>query len=129
MTLPALVTAFFAAGRAAAVSDDSQALHRFRILAKRLRYAVEILDPEGGKPWLTPLRLVQENLGKMQDAVVAAQFLQHLPSLSALARPLPKRLHAEAAQHILRFRKTWLRYFHARAEEACLAWARTVQPD
>ena len=52
MTLESLVEEFFAAGKKAVDSQDPNKLHAFRVAAKRLRYTIEILDPEGGRVWL-----------------------------------------------------------------------------
>lgn len=126
MKLERLVEGFFAAGRETAASNDPVALHRLRVMAKRLRYALEILDPPGAKPWLTRLRRVQQELGEMNDAMVASRFLRSLPSLSAKARPLPALLEADAEGHIAAFRKVWGRQFSKRGESACLKWARSL---
>ena len=126
--LEPLVTTFFSAGRSAAASGKAQDLHAFRIRAKRLRYTIEILDPEGGGEWLARLRNVQQKLGDMNDAFVAEQYLRALPIRSALARPLAARLRAEADAHCAAFGKTWRRRFGERTEEAWLAWARSVEP-
>ncbi len=126
MKLELLVEGFFAAGRETATSNDPAALHRLRVSAKRLRYALEILDPPGAKPWLARLRVVQQELGEMNDAVVASRFLRSLPSLSAKARPLPALLEAEAEAHIAAFRVIWGRHFGKRGESACLKWAKLV---
>jgi len=122
-----LVEQFFAAGRKAAQSDDPEELHNFRIAAKRLRYSIEILDPKGGEEWLKRLKVVQGQLGDVQDAVVAEAFLRGLPKRSAAARPLPRRLHILAGRHMQAFRSTWARRFGARTEAAWLKWAQSVE--
>jgi len=127
MKLETLVENFFTAGKKAANSKDRDELHTFRIAAKRLRYTIELLDPKGGNDWLRRLRVVQEQLGNMNDAFVAEQFLRALPSRSIQARPLPAQLHAEALTHIAAFQKTWLRRFGLRTEKAWLSWARELE--
>ena len=127
MKLEALVENFFTAGNKAATSTDREELHSFRIAAKRLRYTIEIVDPKGGGEWLRRLRVVQQQLGAMNDAFVAEQYLRDLPSRSIQARRLPAKLHAEAVAHIAKFQNTWQRRFGARTEKAWLTWARGVE--
>jgi len=127
LKLETLVEEFFAAGMFAARSKDQNELHKFRIAAKRLRYTIEILDPKGGEAWLRRLRLVQRQLGNMNDAFVAERYLRDLPSRSIQARPLPGKLRAEARAHIAAFQKTWQRRFGIRAEKAWLTWARGIE--
>jgi CHAD domain-containing protein len=126
MKLEQLVEDFFASGKQAAVSTQGDQLHAFRIAAKRLRYSLEILDPQGAKEWLERLRTVQKELGDMNDALVAERYLRRLPSLSKQARPLLGALHREAESHIAKFHRTWRRSFGPRAEQAWLAWARSI---
>ena len=127
MKLEAVVTQFFAAGKTAAASNDDSELHAFRIAVKRLRYTIEILDPDGGREWLKRLRLVQKELGQMNDAVVAERYLNSIPKLSQAAKPIPAKLKAEAQSHIAAFRKTWQRSFGIRSEKAWLTWARAIE--
>lgn len=126
MKLEPCVERFFAAGKRAAASDDVEELHEFRIAAKRLRYSIEILDREGGQDRLKRLRRVQQILGEMNDANVAAEFLLSLPSLSAAAKPLPATLQQKAKGQIAAFRKNWEKRFGEKAEKAWLSWAQSV---
>ena len=127
MKLEALVEDFFAAGKKAATSKDREELHSFRIAAKRLRYTIEILDPKGAGEWLRRLRVVQQQLGAMNDAFVAGQYLRDLPSRSIQARPLPAKLRAEAHARIATFQNTWKRRFGSRTEKAWITWAREAE--
>jgi CHAD domain-containing protein len=124
MKLSSLVEEFFAAGRAASTSRDRCQLHQFRIAAKRLRYTIEILHPDGAEAWLVRLRTVQQQLGDMNDVLVAEEFLRSLPSRSPAARKLPAKLRAEAQAHIAAFQRTWQRRFGPRSERAWLRWSR-----
>ena len=126
MKLESLVEDFFAAGRAASASRDRHELHQFRIAAKRLRYTIELMHPAGGATWLDRLRTVQKQLGDMNDALVAEEFLRSLPSRSPAARKLPAKLRAEAQVHIAAFQRTWQRRFGPRAERAWLRWSRNA---
>ncbi len=75
-------------GRAAVPSGEAPALHRLRILFKRLRYASEFFAPALGarlEPLIRAMVRFQDCLGEHQDAVVAAQRIE------ALARELAAR--------------------------------------
>jgi len=126
LKLDKAIEAFFASGQNAAVSGETAVLHEFRISAKRLRYAIEILDPAGGTEWLKRLRAIQQDLGDWHDAIVAEEFLARLPARSAEARRVAAALRVEAATEIRKFQGTWRRHFGVRQEAAWIAWARTV---
>jgi CHAD domain-containing protein len=123
---PALIDGFFAAGNRAAASDDVRELHTLRIAAKHLRYALEILEPDGAKPLLTALKQVQRTLGDMNDAFVAAAFLEGLSSLTPRARRLPSLLRNDGEGHIAAFHRLWPRTFSTRAQKRWLTWARAA---
>ncbi len=124
-----LIDEFFDLGRKAAVSNQSEVLHTFRVAAKRLRYTIEIVHPHSGEKWLKLLRLIQRQLGDMNDTFVAERYLRALPSRSVAARPLAGLLHQEAAAHIAKFQKTWQRRFGERTERAWRTWARSIPAD
>ena len=71
-------------------APDPAALHRVRIAAKRLRYAVEAFGsifPSGEvEPYLATLNAVQDDLGRANDAAVATRLLGSLDAPAALAR-------------------------------------------
>ncbi len=50
-------------------SRDAEALHEFRIVAKRYRYALEFFDPKGAR--VNEVKAVQDELGELQDRVAA----------------------------------------------------------
>lgn len=56
--------------------------HRLRIAAKRMRYATEFLqslhEPNCVRPFVARLTELQDELGRLNDAVVAQQLLQRL---------------------------------------------------
>lgn len=75
-------------GRLAVPSGEAPALHRLRILFKRLRYASEFFAPAVGErldPLIKAMVRFQDCLGEHQDAVVAAGRIE------ALARELAAR--------------------------------------
>ena len=126
MSMETLIDEFFAMGKKAAASNQSEVLHAFRVVAKRLRYTIEILHPQSGEEWLKLLRLIQRQLGDMNDAFVAERYLRALPSRSVAARPLARLLQQEAEAHVAKFHKTWQRRFGKRREKAWLKWARSL---
>ena len=79
-----------AASRLTPASPESY--HRLRIRAKRLRYALEALEPAYGKPFhsmLRPLAKIQDALGAEQDAVVAVPKLREMVQPNTLAPEAP----------------------------------------
>ncbi|MBP2334098.1 CHAD domain-containing protein [Saccharothrix coeruleofusca] len=63
------------------IGDDDTALHETRKAAKRLRYAVEAVEPLFGKRatrYRKRLKALQELLGEHQDSVVARPVLREL---------------------------------------------------
>ncbi len=126
MKVEKLVEQFFTAGDRANASGHPDDLHALRIAGKRLRYLIEILDPEGGERRLTLLRRLQDQLGDMHDCVVAERYLQALPSSSAKAQTVAAVLHKEADGHITKAQKAWARSFGPKSQDAWLAWAATI---
>jgi triphosphatase len=72
------------------VTLPPQGRHRLRILAKRQRYALELLDPllDGGAParTLKQLSRIQQLLGEINDVYVAVSLLPSLTRSSELVR-------------------------------------------
>ncbi len=124
MSLKLLVEEFFAHGRDAVESSDPTHLHAFRITTKHLRYTIEITKPKQAKQRLEKLKILQEVLGNMNDAVVAEKYLMQLPSLSTKASRLPARLKGKAAKHITEFRNYWKTEFNTEGnKEEWVKWA------
>ena len=126
MSMEKLIQDFFDAGHKAVASNEADVLHSFRVAAKRLRYTIEILHPQSGEEYLKLLRVIQRQLGDMNDAFVAERYLRALPSRSAAAQPLPRLLRCQAEAHVAKFQKTWQRRFGKCAEKAWLEWARSL---
>lgn len=124
MNLEPMLREFFERGGEAAAARDAGSLHAFRIAAKRLRYTLEILEPQGAALLLAKLRGIQRRLGAMNDALVAARLLEHCPYRSARARALPAKLGAEAQSYMAAFERSWRREFSERVQSRWLAWAR-----
>ncbi len=94
------------------LGDDSppEALHRLRVRAKRLRYALETLRGLEGKrlpKLLRRLERLQERLGDLQDATSATRWLRSWAD-TAVA-PAPTLLAAGALLHVLGRRARKLR--------------------
>ena len=99
---------------------DPAQLHALRIAAKRLRYAIEIRDPEGAAPWLKRLRLIQRQLGDWHDLQAAGELIATNPR----ARAIVGELHARAAVLEARFQEEWKRNFGPRVRERLRSWAK-----
>jgi len=79
-------------GRLAVPSGEAPALHRLRILFKRLRYASEFFAPAVGErldPLIKAMVRFQDCLGEHQDAVVAAGRIEALARELAVRGDLP----------------------------------------
>lgn len=99
---------------------DPAQLHALRIAAKRLRYAIEIRDPDGAEPWLKRLRLIQRHLGDWQDLQAATGLIARHPRAGAIVRAL----QARGAKLEARFHQQWQRHFGPRTRERLRAWAK-----
>jgi inorganic triphosphatase YgiF len=66
-----------AAADAASDSNEAAAWHQLRIAAKKMRYSLEafrdVLDERAATDFIERLRAIQDNLGEMNDASVAAR--------------------------------------------------------
>ncbi|MCE6993501.1 CYTH and CHAD domain-containing protein [Saccharothrix sp. S26] len=86
--LPALVDKTYRRLRKRAEgAHDDTALHEARKAAKRLRYAVEVSEPQFGKrakAYRKRVKAVQELLGEHQDGVVARPVLRELGAKAQL---------------------------------------------
>ena len=106
---------FFAA---APQSDgDPTALHQFRIAAKKLRYAIELLAPAFGpelrREHYPMVEKLQERLGKINDHVAGAEQLREWSAETSsaenrkLLEQLAERDDAQLAKAIAAFREWW----------------------
>ena len=96
--------------------DDSSALHRLRIIGKRLRYASELVTeiwPDVAMAELNEhLHLLQDRLGAIHDQIVGADRLrQRLPHrLARAARPLVRKAQKTATGLQRNFWRWWQAY-------------------
>jgi triphosphatase len=90
---PALVSDRYRKWRKTAMRLDEnsspEAFHDVRKKGKRLRYTLEFVSEVYGKPvqkLVKPLKVLQDDLGDHQDAVVTAEYLRKLGTTTGEAR-------------------------------------------
>jgi CHAD domain-containing protein len=112
--LPMLAHDFFAAGRIAAKMGNLEALHRFRLRAKRFRYTLELFRTCYGddiKECLQQLRELQEYLGEINDCVTTIAMLNGDGDAAEAIRRLLLEREAKFKRHWRRYttrrEKTW----------------------
>lgn len=121
-------------GRAIAPDSSESSLHALRIQVKRLRYLFDFFAPAYGnalKPYLKPLRKLQDILGDYQDANVATARLRayadriptragHRRQLLALGQLISsQRRLAESSR--TDFKRAWKRFDRKGGRKALLA--------
>jgi CHAD domain-containing protein len=114
---------FIRAGDQAAEANSSVGdLHRFRILAKKFRYSVELFRPVYGAAadeWLGRMKRLQTVLGDMNDYRVARELIADLGANVSLAASFKRKEQKKAAE----FRDLWKEEYSAAARE----WARSLE--
>jgi CHAD domain-containing protein len=104
-----LTTEFLAHGdRAARPGLSYDEIHRFRVLAKQLRYTLELIEPANSEK-LKALKGLQDSLGALNDCVVTARIVPEIraatPGIAGKVRSLlPARSRA--------FRAYWKKTFN-----------------
>ena len=117
--LPPMVRAYFSSVREfLADHAPPERLHRVRLASKRLRYTLELFRPcypAGLEDRLDALKVLQDWLGEVNDAVASAEMLR-----GALERrPKVRRfLEERAAEHAAGFARHWKETFDAPGQEA-----------
>jgi len=104
--------------RRAGDEPSDEALHKIRIRAKRLRYAVEAIEPVAGKPARRLAKAaadLQDVLGEQHDAVVAEAWLRRAAGSgrrdqAVVAGELVALQRAAAARDRSRWPKAWKAY-------------------
>ena len=108
LVLPATVEELFRAGQKAAKPGSShRQLHHFRLVAKRVRYTLEIFAPSYGNKLnsiMEPLKTLQEKLGAINDCAATLEMVRQNRAASAAVRLLANEREAE-------FRAWWKRNF------------------
>lgn len=119
--LPALVRSFFAAGRAACLPGVAfEAMHEFRLEAKRFRYTLELMLPlygTGLAQRLESLQEVQTLLGDLNDCVATHELLSEPAYQDQAETPrMLSFLETRALRQATRFRTHWQTTFDAPGE-------------
>lgn len=120
--LPALVQSYFEEGRKLAEGEASQeALHRFRLRTKRLRYTLEFFRScygPGFETRLGALRKVQDYLGEISDCTATRQLAAAaLPARTAERRQVERFLASRAQWKAAQFRRHWQKVFDVPGED------------
>lgn len=93
-----LARKFFAAGASSSATEDLHQLHQFRLLGKRFRYSMEVLETLYGDSLqgiLTEMRRLQDRLGAVNDCVTALQLSEgHTGAQRTITRLLARRAAA-----------------------------------
>ncbi len=114
--LPAMAAEFFTAGTRAALPDAShETMHTFRLLAKRLRYTLEVFSPVYGQELnrdLAAIRELQDRLGAINDCVASRRLIKRNSKADRAIRLMVPARETE-------FRAYWEREF---SPESAAAW-------
>jgi CHAD domain-containing protein len=112
--LPGMADSWFNEGDAT-LTGSHDALHRFRLSGKRLRYTLELFAElyEGGiDQSLKGLRSVQDRLGAIQDCVASMDLLKENPRAQTAIRKLlairEQDFRAYWIRKIAKRRKLWI---------------------
>ena len=117
--LPPMAIAYFRRVRAFLAEDAApRKLHRLRLASKRLRYTLELFRPcypAGLEERLDALKVLQDCLGEVNDAVASSRLLReelkHRPKVR-------KFLEERAADKAAEFTRHWKETFDAPGQEA-----------
>jgi CHAD domain-containing protein len=107
--LPALVSVFFAQGRALTSPPAPEALHAFRIQLKRLRDTLELFQPCYNRRLerlLKSLQELQQTLGELNDLAATRRMLADR-DFDESRRNLCDNLDARIAEKIEQFFPVW----------------------
>lgn len=112
--MPAMTDDLFRAGRRAARPGSTHyQMHRFRLMAKRVRYTLEAFDPVYGMSTteiMESLKGLQEHLGAINDCAATLEMVAKNREASAAVRSLASKRESD-------FRAYWKRHFGPRVRE------------
>jgi CHAD domain-containing protein len=116
--LPELARNFFEMGRAVAGANRSfDALHRFRLAAKRFRYVLELFRPcygPGLARRIERLQTLQQRLGEISDCATTEALLSKRADLPRAEQArLIRHLKELAAKRVFYFEREWQAEFRA----------------
>jgi CHAD domain-containing protein len=120
-----LAQKYLRVGREAANQDSSaHQLHRFRLVAKRLRYSLELFqsfNPKALAEVIAELRTIQTCLGDANDCRTIRKMLRHLSTGDATTDRLSRQLKQQQKRKIAQFLECWTKSLgHARDRRAWL---------
>ena len=117
--LPRMASAYFRRVRAFLAEDAApRKLHRLRLASKRLRYTLELFRPcypAGLEERLDALKVLQDCLGEVNDAVASSRLLREALKHKPKVR---KFLEERAADKAAEFTRHWKVTFDAPGQEA-----------
>ncbi len=122
LKLPALVERYFEDGRRLMGSDASaDALHRFRLKTKRVRYTLEFFRVWYGPGLverLASMRKLQDFLGELSDCATAQALAEEaLPGNSPDRSKVEKYLTERAKKQTAAFQRYWRQVFDKPGEQ------------
>jgi CHAD domain-containing protein len=124
-SLRPLTKKFLEAGTAAANPGTTPVeMHQFRLMAKRLRYTLEIFGPEAGSDWkrrIAQVRELQEHLGAINDCVTTRDLIAEYGGNKPSIRPAKTALERLLNQRVEIFRKYWNEHMPVDARREWLA--------
>ena len=99
------------AARLAGANPSFDALHRFRLAAKRFRYVLELFRPcygPGLEHRIERLQTLQQRLGEISDCATTEQLLSKRPDLRGAEKArLIRHLKELAAKRVFHFEREW----------------------
>jgi CHAD domain-containing protein len=109
--LPELAREFFEAGSELGADASFKALHRFRLLAKRFRYTLELFRPcygPGLDRRIEALRTLQQYLGEINDCATTRALLLARDNIPRAERDrLAGQVAELAGSRIAKFHRHW----------------------
>lgn len=119
-TMPRMVRSLFEAGDAAVAPGSGEALHDFRILAKKFRYTLELFAPLYGRiaeEFLDEIRAVQSILGTINDY----RTVLVIADRTGIGGKLQAALKRSERRKTREFREIWSQRF---TQQAAARWIR-----
>jgi CHAD domain-containing protein len=121
---------FLDAGVVAAKPETNPVeMHRFRLMAKRLRYSLEIFGPAAGTEWnrwISEVRALQERLGEINDCVTTRDLIAEPGNSSHRLRAAKAAVEHLMDQRIEVFRKYWNEHLQSEQRRRWLAEAEKI---
>jgi CHAD domain-containing protein len=103
-------------------------MHQFRLVAKRLRYALELFRQTYGPEWdrgIEELRGLQDRLGAINDCAATRDLLDEIGKPGAKLRVIKAALRHLQRERIAEFRTYWRGTFSSKNRKWWLQWVAT----